>query len=577
MEFKDILNDYIARLQCNAKDLVEMTGLSAANISRYRNGDRVPNMDSPQLKALTTGIVRLSEQKNSDTILTIDEVTTTLTNAIISSNQHFDLIVDNLNTLINVLHINISELARFLNYDASFISRIRSKQRHPYNENVFIDKFCNFLVRRYKNPDAQEIIIKTIGCSKEVISNKTNYIHFLKQWIITDNQDATKQIGSFLKKMDDFNLVEYIRSIHFDDIKVPTLPFQLTTHRNYYGLEEMKNGELDFLKSTVLSKSKKPIFMCSDMPMEDMAQDIEFSKKWMFGLAVVLKKGLHINIIHNLNRPFQEMMLGLESWIPLYMTGQISPYYIKQETNTIYNHLHYVSGEVTLFGECISGFHDKGRYYLTRNKEEVAHYQEITNCLFKKSSPLMKIYREASMTEFQEFLQKDATNQGKRHSILSALPIYTLSDELLSQILTHNHIEDNDMIRIKNYTKQQKAIFSQILQNNTILDTVPNLTKEEFEAHPMLLSLSGMFYEKDIIYNYEEYLSHLEITKHLADTKMNYSIQLTNQSPFRNIQIVMLDGKWAMISKNKYPSIHFVISHPKLCHSLEHMVMPIFE
>ena len=51
-----------------------------------------------------------------------------------------------------------------------------------------------------------------------------------------------------------------------------------------------ENGELDFLKSTVLSKSTESVYMCSDMPMEDMAQDLEFEKKWMFGLAVMLKK-----------------------------------------------------------------------------------------------------------------------------------------------------------------------------------------------------------------------------------------------------------------------------------------------
>ena len=65
--------------------------------------------------------------------------------------------------------------------------------------------------------------------------------------------------------------------------------------------------------------------MCSDMPMSDMAQDMDFNRKWMFAIAMSLKKGLHLNIIHNINRPFHEMMLGLESWIPIYMTGQVSP------------------------------------------------------------------------------------------------------------------------------------------------------------------------------------------------------------------------------------------------------------
>ena len=51
-------------------------------------------------------------------------------------------------------------------------------------------------------------------------------------------------------------------------------------------------------------------------------------------MALMLKKGLHLYQIHNLDRSFDEMMLGLESWIPMYMTGLISPYYLKIRKTT---------------------------------------------------------------------------------------------------------------------------------------------------------------------------------------------------------------------------------------------------
>lgn len=113
--------------------------------------------------------------------------------------------------------------------------------------------------------------------------------------------------------------------------------------QTYYGITEMKQGELDFFKTIILSKTKEPVFMASNMPMEDMAKDIEFGKKWMYAIALTIKKGLHINIVHDLNRPFNEMMLGLESWIPIYMTGHISPYYFPIDENTLYQNLNYVS------------------------------------------------------------------------------------------------------------------------------------------------------------------------------------------------------------------------------------------
>lgn len=57
----------------------------------------------------------------------------------------------------------------------------------------------------------------------------------------------------------------------------------------------------------------------------------------------------------------------------------------------------------------------------------------------------------------------------------------------------------------------------------------------------------------------------------------NYSVTVTHQLPFRNIQIIILEGEWVMVSKNKFPAIHFVIHHPKMCHALENMIVPVME
>lgn len=129
-------------------------------------------------------------------------------------------------------------------------------------------------------------------------------------------------------------------------------------------------AELDFMKATVLSKSMEPVTMYSDMPLEEMAKDPEFPKKWMFGLAMMLKKGLHLNMIHNIDRPFAEMMLGLESWIPMYMTGQISPYYLKGVQNNVFLHFLKVSDAAALSGEAISDHQADGKYYLTKSRKE---------------------------------------------------------------------------------------------------------------------------------------------------------------------------------------------------------------
>ena len=384
-------------------------------------------------------------------------------------------------------------------------------------------------------------------------------------------------ITDFLSKLDEFNLNEYIKAIHFDELKVPSMPFQLPTARYYYGLGEMMDSELDFLKATVLSRSMEPVTMYSDMPMGEMAKDPEFPKKWMFGMAMMLKKGLHLNQIHNLDRSFEDMMLGLESWIPMYMTGQISPYYLKNAPGGPFLHLLKVSGAAALSGEAIAGRHAEGRYYLTKNKRELDHYAMRARALLNNAYPLMDIYRSDRESERNTFLLADTRKPGHRRSILSTLPLYTASEDLLERILARNGIDAEQKQRIKRYAAAQRQRIMAILAEGTVEDESPAFTPEEFREKPPVLELSGVFCEADIPYSQEEYTAHLNDTKAFAAQNPNYSWEMSGSQAFRNLQILIHQGRWVMVSKGKAPAIHFVIRHPKLRYAIESFIPPITE
>lgn len=65
-------------------------------------------------------------------------------------------------------------------------------------------------------------------------------------------------VSKFLSKLDDFDLNEYIRVIKFDELKVPSVPFQIPSSKTYFGIKEMMESELDFLKSTRAFKIISP-------------------------------------------------------------------------------------------------------------------------------------------------------------------------------------------------------------------------------------------------------------------------------------------------------------------------------
>ncbi len=566
MKFNDLLNKYLEEFNCSSKELSELTKISPSVISRYRSGQRTPEIESIQTEKIINALYKLSNNK-----LNKDDVKNNITNSLKKDNFNYTVFSRNLNELINILKINLKDMSKYTSYDSSHISRIRYGKTKPSEPIEFSKKVINYIINKY---NSEEDIEKLSNFLNKKDLNNNNLYDNLLLFLTNYNISSDDKIETFLTNLDKFNLNDYIKAIKFDELKIPNVPFYITKTKNYYGIEEMKKGELDFFKGTVLTKNTN-VFMCSDMPMEDMAKDIEFGKKWMFGIACMLKKGIHLDIIHNLDRPFNEMMLGLESWIPIYMTGQIIPYYFKDIKTNIYQNLTYTSQALALAGESINGYHNKGKYYLTNNKKEVEYYQEKAKNLLKKASPLMEIYKEENLTLYNNFLKNYYEIYEPRTRFLSSLPLYTMSNSLLTSILKRNNINKDDINKILNYKNDITLNYNNILSKTSLCDNIPSLTKKDFENNKPSLILSDIFYNKKITYTYDEYLSHLKETEDFSKKNSNYKLNILPSLTFKNITITIVNQKFVIISKDENPTIHFIIRHPKLVNAISNFKAPV--
>lgn len=576
MTFGEQLNAYIEAIGCSARQLADAAGLSPAVISRYRSGERLPGAQSSKLDALAAALASLAAQAGLTTP-TRQEARAALCHTLDAAGRNDSGLAENLGALIDTLGVTSGEIARALNYDASYISRIRSGTRRPGDSQAFADKLAGFLSRRCETPERAAELARLMAVDVDALAEPVARREAIVRWLLQPASGQPQPAAGFLEKLDEFDLTEYIRSIRFDDLKVPSVPFAPVRGRVYTGSEGRKAGELDFFKATVLSRASEDVFMCSDMPMEKLASDLDFGKKWMLGLAMMLKKGLRLTIIHDLNRPFNEMMLGLESWIPLYMTGQISPHALRSPQNAVYCHLTYVSGAAALSGECVSGFEEEGRAALTGKREDIAYYRRRADRLLKKARPIMDIYRQEAREAFSAFLDAIPEGDAPLRGILTAPPLYTLSDDILSAMLARGGVPKAEAEQLRAFVAGERARFEALIARAPLQDEIHLLEPAEFEAHPALLPLAGAFVERDVRYTYEEYRAHVQATLARAEAEANYTVELSRQRAFRNLQILVREGEWVLLSKQKSPAIHFVVRHPRLRRAIEHMTLPVIE
>lgn len=575
--FHEQLNEYLEELDCTAKELGEVSGVSAATLSRYRSGSRIPDAGTEAFNSICEAIGRIAGQRGIET-LTEETVRESFLRCLDMTAVDKEQLRTNFNLLATALNMNMARLCQQINYDSSTVFRFRNGSRQPAEPEKFAEAVAKYVAENYTEAAEREKLARILQCDACEFVEQEHSADRIKRWLLEPGREKESGVTHFLEQLDQFDLNEYIKAIHFDEWKVPpAIPFRLSTSKSYTGLKNMMEAELDFLKDTVLSKSMDPVIMYSDMPMEEMAKDPEFPKKWMFGMAIMLKKGLHLHQIHNLDRSFEEMMLGLESWIPMYMTGQISPYNLKAGQDQVFLHFLKVSGSVALTGEAIRGYHSEGKYYLARSKDEVAYYRKRAGELLNCASPLMEIYREENAGVFEVFLRSDAETAGERRNILSAPPIWILDREWLEAFLLRRKVSGEQVKKILNYADTLRQLNEHILQRNRITDEITLPEQEEFAQYPVNLSLSGMFCETDISYTWEEYQEHLEQMRMYEQAHENYILKETKAQTFRNLQIQIHEGKWAMVSKGKAPAIHFVIYHSRLREAIEQFVPPVVE
>ena len=573
MVFLEVLHSYIKEADCSISDLSLHAGVSERTIKRYLAGERIPAAGSVQIQQLARGIASLADEKGNLNI-TEYEIYVALNEAAKGFPGDYDLLLSKLNTLIQELSVSRNNLAHYLNYDPSYISRILSGNRIPADITDLVAKISSFIASHYTDSTWLTGLLNADSFSSESACKDA-----IMQWLLSDIDQIQKEdeISHFLSYIDRFDLNEYIRAIHFDELKTPTVPFQPRNARWCYGIDQMMEAELDFLRSTVLSRSKQDVIMYSDMPMERMSEDLEFPKKWMFGMAMLVKKGLHLHIIHNIDRPLHEMMLGLEAYIPMYMTGLISSYYLKKPQNDVFLHFIRSSGAAAVGGEAISGHQAEGRYYFSRKEEDIQYYCKRAELLLSQTKPLMKIFLKEDKRDFFAFFQNSAALAGSRRFILSTPPLYTMPGNLLEKMLERSGAEDNEISQIKSFHEGYSKIIRDLISEHEIVLEFPMLSREEFASYPPVLDLSGTFVEQDIVYNYEEYREHIEATNQFAEACEHVSIKSNPVSAFRNIQIIITEGENVIVAKSKAPTIIFVITHPNMVKAFEQFIVPMRE
>lgn len=263
---------------------------------------------------------------------------------------------EKLNYLMMITSTTNTELANALIVDQSVISRFKLGKREPAKDSHYFINIAKFF-------------------SHKIIKHNMQYK--LSSFMNTSNEKTlTHSICEWLK-----NNENHISNNMFFDSAYNTTYF--------YGNKGKQEAVIIFLEN-LENKFNDTLYLYSDENLDWML-DKTFSKKWSSLLTSILKNGNKIKIIHSLSRDYSELINAVFKWLPLYLTGNIEPYYIPKLRDSINRRTLFISNNQAITATSVENNTDNMLNLYTKEPQLLFAVKEEFNNYLNISKPLLNI------------------------------------------------------------------------------------------------------------------------------------------------------------------------------------------
>lgn len=589
LDFAEKMNLIFDTIGCTNAEAARECGIDPSLVSRYKSGSRIPRSASNEFIKFCSGLVLCAQKngswerlKNSCDISENNEPYKALIAYLVpeyskyKSEQdggglraEFRLFGRKLNALMSLLDVSNIRLARAINVDSSLISRFRSGLRAPLNNHPLTESLCAYLYKTACQSSLEFELAQLINLPAGARGEGAFIKHFTA-WLIGTRESGAKSASDSLSGFLG-GLSAGLRPGLPPEICMPEAP-PYEVANEYAGMEGLRTAVYRFLYSVATSEDKPNLKLYSDQNMQWLSADPEFIKKWSLLMSAVLMKGSKIKIIHNVERNLDEMLVGIEKWLPLYMSGSIEGYYCKHLLNPRFSHTLFVASQcLSISGSFVSGEEESGVYQYSDLREKVMHYEKQIDALFKISKPLINVFNKRSSEDYTLFRAGLSKSQGFTKRLTSSLPLAAIPEALLATILEREDIKPSDYKRIIFSHKMLVKQFRNELGNGHVTEYIKFHDQESLTAGRVALDLSDLFEDFQVFYTPEEYSLHVKSLITYLENK-NYDIIPLRESPFPNIHMMVKENSSAIIKKADYPPTVFSFSHPLMCRAISEYI-----
>lgn len=423
MAFATVLNTFCASLGCSNKELAESCGISMSALSRYRNGKRTPRAGSDVINQLAGGISKIAQERGVASASSEAAVRDALRNGLVNVQPLGPSFSARVDSLMKLLGVKNADVAVPLHLDSSYISRIRRGERTPNDKKRFAGVVAQVAALRCMERGMLDEVVSLVGAAESQwkadqldIDNVGVLSEVIARWLLGNQvvESDIAAVDTLLRDIDNRYWQEVLDKSRNSKSVLSCAIKSGERHSErpvfFCGENFMWRAEMAFLEGASECGAKN-LFMSSDMPALETVMSPENMARYQQGVLELIDKGCHVTVVHSTDRPLRETLQSLQMWVPLYMTGKVTPLYLEGATSRLFCHVNNVCECCAMASEAVRGHEEAGRYYLTFNPEDIEYYRSKMDFILEQTSVLLELYRNDDEEGMRKFEREDALRQ----------------------------------------------------------------------------------------------------------------------------------------------------------------------
>ncbi len=463
---------------------------------------------------------------------------------------------EKLDYLMTLTKTSNSHLAKISSLDNSYVSRLRNGSRRlPKKENYTLS-FANYFAKSICSDQLKTMLCHIMSIDyNELPDDESDLASLIHSWLTEENKNAISLVNTYLHELK--------VKIQFNTPEINHIELRYGYKHeveSYLGPNGNSDALINFLKIATTYKDPNKLFIFEDNNTI-LFYKPNFKNMYFALLKQLVNQGYKISVVFNINKPAEETLPVITSWLPLLTTGAVKAYYYPRYRDQVFNHhLLFIPRQMALVRNNFYDAVEKSITTIYTDKIILASYEIECEYFLKQCYLLSTIVDSSSHKGYLEPLLWYDTQMEDSIIKTPCLTSMTMPSSLVEKIF--NTVNHKDKAAYLKFHHKRAPKFEEYLKHQCYIEIIELPTIEDILEGKVLISYPDTFGIKERYYTPEEFCLHLRNVIYLLKTYPNYDIYFASGLQSDDISIEVRENTGVIFAKYSKTAVYFLIMEP---------------